>query len=230
MIDGIDGSGKSTIITTWKEQLESMGKRVFSIKDFWSEHGVHPTPADADDYDVVLSAEPTNVWTGAAIRQEMIQQGNSYTGAATAAAYALDRLILYTRFLVPVRNAGKIIIQDRGVSTSLCYQSIQGGLSLESLASIEGNAFALEHAPDMLVLTHILPDQALTRIGVRHDKQDNAIFEQKSFLDRAHAQFHSTEYQDYFVQKGTQIHTLDTDAPLEDMTKRAQALLQILLS
>jgi dTMP kinase len=221
MLDGIDGSGKSTIIQIWSEYLQEQGKKVFSLKEFWETHGTHPTPADAMDYDVMISAEPTTVWIGAAIRQEMIQHGSQYSALATADAYALDRLILYSRFLLPMRAAGKLIIQDRGVSTSLCYQSLQGDINIETLAAIEGNAFALSHAPDALVLTQIDPNIAMSRIGVRHQKKDNAIFEQQEFLTQAQERFHSTEYQSFFVKHDCSISTIHTDIAYSDMKSMA---------
>jgi thymidylate kinase len=229
MLDGIDGSGKSTIISVWATYLEALGKRVFYLKEYWELYGAHPTPADAMEYDVIISAEPTSVWIGAAIRQEMIQQGNSYSAIATAHAYALDRLILYTRFLLPLRAAGKLIIQDRGVSTSLCYQSLQGDIPLSTLAAIEGNAFALDHAPDALVLTHIDPTVALSRIDTRYEKQDNAIFEQQNFLIRAHEQFHSEAYQSYFTTRGTDIHIMPTDISFTAMGQAAEKILTTII-
>jgi dTMP kinase len=230
MIDGIDGSGKSTIVRAWQEYLEGQGKRVFSIRDFWATHGTHPTPRDAMEYDIILSAEPTYVWIGSAIRQEMIQHGSSYSAHAVAQAYALDRLVLYKRFLLPMRDAGKIIIQDRGVSTSLCYQPIQGDITREAVAQIEGNAFALAHAPDVLFLTHIAPSDALVRLNTRTEKQDNALFEQQAFLDAAHASFHSEPYQELFRVHGSHVVIIDTHTNETQMKQRAITALQAHLS
>lgn len=225
MLDGIDGSGKSTIIDAWKEDLKTQGKSVFELKAYWRDHGNHPPLELLMDYDVIISAEPTYVGIGQAIRTEMITQGAAYSATATASAYALDRLILYTKLLVPLRAAGKLIIQDRGVSTSLCYQPIQGDISMATVAALEGNAFCLSHAPDVLILAHIPPTKAIERLGTRTDKQDNAQFEQLSFLTRAHETFHSDAYQALFTAHGTTVRTIDTSVGPSAMKEEAIRLL-----
>ncbi len=68
MIDGIDGSGKSTIMNMWQEILEAQGKKLFLLKDFWQENGRHPRADEIpDDTYAIISAEPTYVWTGSSI-------------------------------------------------------------------------------------------------------------------------------------------------------------------
>lgn len=231
IIDGIDGCGKSTILDFWVEHLKNQGKKIFVLKDYWKEHQKHPMPEELSDYDVIVSAEPTYVWTGAAIRGELIRNGTDYSVRAIADAYALDRMVLYKRVLIPLREQGKIILQDRGVSTSLCYQSVQaGGLPQNEIAQIEGNAYALEHAPDHLVLTHMPIDEALKRVGGRTGKNDDALFEKADFLTKAQNCFLSKEYQDHFTSRGAKIYLLNSAFPLDIMKPQSQKLLLELLS
>ncbi len=226
MIDGIDGSGKSTIMNAWTEQLISEGKSVFNIKDYWNKHHSHPQAEELQTYDVIISAEPTTVWVGAAIRQEIIANDTNYSALATAAAYSLDRHILYTRLLIPLLQAGKIVIQDRGVSTSLCYQPIQDSdLSVERVASLEGNALALDHRPDHLIIADVDVEKALDRLGGRHEKKDDAQFEKKEFLEKAKQSFLSETFQKNFLSRGTQVHTLNTDENIDIMKTKAIELL-----
>lgn len=222
IIDGIDGSGKSTILETWAADLAAAGKKIFSLKSYWRERHTHPTADELMDYDVILSAEPTSVWIGSAIREEMIRRGTTYTGRDIAEAYALDRLVLYQRLIVPLRQAGKIILQDRGVSTSLCYQPLQDDrLSGDLVASIPGNAFALAHAPEYLVIADTPADMAMQRLGRRQDKQDTAIFEQADFLTQARDRFLSPEYQKYFTDRGTTVRVLNSHTSLDIMKQNA---------
>lgn len=231
IIDGIDGSGKSTILDFWVEHLKGQGKKIFVLKEYWKEYHKHPLPEELLEYDVIVSAEPTYVWTGAAIREELIRNGADYSPRAMAEAYALDRLVLYKRLLLPLKKRGKIIIQDRGVSTSLCYQSVQEqGLLQTEIASIEGNAFALLHAPDELVLVHVSIEEALCRIANRYDKKDDAVFEKENFLKKAQDCFLSEKYQEYFKQRGTKIHLLNSGFSLDIMKAKSEELLQTLLS
>lgn len=207
MVDGIDGSGKSTLMRLWQDYLQEAGKRIFVLKDFWTAHGRHPEPHEIpEDTYALFSAEPTYVWTGAAIRQEMAQKNNrSYTPRAIAEAFALDRLVLYTRVLLPARARGIHVIQDRGVSTSLCYQSVHGEVSMEEIAALEGNAFALTHAPNVLLLMDVEPEVCMARLGARTDKDDNAIFEQLALQEKIDACMRSAEFTAYFTAHGTQV-------------------------
>ncbi len=231
VLDGIDGSGKSSIIKTWADHLSSQGKKVFSLKTYWTEHHTHPTVEEVASYDVILSAEPTTVWAGAAIRQEMIQSGSTYSATAIADAYALDRLTLYKRLILPLLDQGKIILQDRSVSTSLCYQPLQDtSLSMAQVAEREGNKFALSHAPRHLILVDVSPETALNRLGGRHEKKDNALFEQESFLTQARERFLDPAYQAYFTNEGTNIHTLNAEADFAIIQTQAIQLLDRLLS
>lgn len=231
IIDGIDGCGKSTILDFWVEHLKNQGKKIFVLKEYWKENHKHPLPEELSEFDVIVSAEPTYVWSGAAIRGELIRNGTDYTARVIAESYALDRMVLYKRLLVPLREKGKIILQDRGVSTSLCYQSVQGGgLSQNEIALIEGNAYALAHAPDHLVLTHMPIEDALKRVGGRTEKNDDAFFEKSDFLTQAQNCFLSEEYQDYFVSRGTHIHLLNSAFSLDIMKSKSQELLQNILS
>ncbi|MEK7644138.1 MAG: hypothetical protein AAB390_02440 [Patescibacteria group bacterium] len=231
IIDGIDGSGKSTIINNWTTYLRSQNKKIFILKDYWREFHTHPTFAEIEKYDVVISAEPTNVWTGLAIREELIKNGNDYPAETIAEAYALDRFMLYRRLIIPYLNLGKIVIQDRGVSTSLCYQPIQSqNLSMDDVAVIEGNALALKHAPDHLVIADVPAEIALARLDERTDKQDTAIFEKLDFLQKARTKFTDENYLSYFKKQGTKIHILDTNEKVDIMESIAVRLLEEMLS
>ncbi len=222
IIDGIDGSGKSTIIQAWSEQLQNQGKEIVSLKDYWNTNNEHPTLAEVEHADVIISAEPTTVWVGAGIRKEIISNSTDYSALSTANAYSLDRLMLYKRLLIPLLEKGKTIIQDRGVTTSLCYQPIQdSSLSRSIIKELEGNRLALEHSPDHLVIADLSPEVAMQRLGSRHDKNDNAQFEQKSFLEEARKTFLEEEYQNIFTERGTKIHTLNTGASIDIMKQEA---------
>lgn len=231
MIDGIDGSGKSTIIEGWVNYLVSQNKKVAYLKDDWKNNGYISEASVYNEYDVIISAEPTTVWVGSAIRQEIIAHNTVYSSLATANAYALDRLILYKRLLVPLLEQGKIIIQDRGVSTSLCYQPIQDqDITIESVIELEGNQLALQHRPDHLIIANIPATSALDRLGGRHEKQDNAQFEKQDFLEKAQQTFLNNKFQEIFSSKGTTMHILNTDVPADIMKQNANALLKSILN
>lgn len=231
MIDGIDGAGKSTIIQYWKNECNKKGLSVFNLRDYCTTNHTLPLPDELASFDVILSAEPTTAWIGNAIRQEMIKTGTHYSATSIANAYALDRLILYNRLILPLLAQNKIILQDRGVSTSLCYQSLQTDtFTMDHIAAIEGNAFALTHAPQYLVIADIEPHIAISRLHDRTQKQDNVIFEQEAFLTKARNRFISPEFQAYFTQNGSQIRILNSGTDHDTLQQNAVALLDTLLA
>ncbi len=230
MVDGIEGSGKSTILEAWKQYLAGEGNALFDLKDYWKENGRHPDFAELKSYDFILTSEPSYVGVGKVIREELIKKGTSYPGRAIAEAYALDRLIIYTKIIVPALREGKCIIQDRGVSTSLCYQPLTDpSVTPAWLSSLSGNALALEHRPDHLILLKIDPERAMKRLAERYEKQDDAIFEKLDFMKKTAEVFASPEYQKFFTIHGTQVHYLPSNEELAIMKEKSIALLKNLL-
>ncbi len=231
MVDGIDGSGKSTIVETWKEYLVSEGNPVFDLKKYWKEKSLAPTLDELRGYDFIISGEPTYVGVGAAIRQELIRAGTNYSGRSIAEAYALDRLILYHTLLIPLLKEGKCVIQDRGVSTSFAYQPVADpNITAEFLATLEGNQLALQFRPDYLVLLQASATVAMARLAQRADKQDNVIFEQLAFEERLAERFATSSYRAVFTARGTVIKELPGDAELAILKAQALQLLKNLLN
>src|SRR3989344_3216864 len=231
MIDGIDGSGKSTIVQAWKDYLTAQGNAVFDLKHYWQTTGKYPELAEMKSYDFVFSCEPTYVGVGKVIREELVQKGKNYPHRAIVEAFSLDRLVLYNKITIPLLANGKIVIQDRGVSTSLAYQSLQNEeFAFSKIAEFPGNKLALDHRPDHLIIAKISAENAATRIGARFDKNDNAIFEKLEFLKKATRIFYSDEYQKIFTEKGAKIHYLNAEAKIDIMKQEAIDLLKKLIN
>lgn len=230
MVDGIDGSGKSTLVSTWKKYLSDQGNAIFDLKDFLQEKNCFPDTAEFKSYDFIFSAEPTYTGIGKVIREELINKNNNYSALAIAQAYALDRLILYKKNLIPLMEDKKIIIQDRGISSSLAYQTSQNGaLSFETLLEMPGNKLALEYRPDHLIIVKTSAEVAMDRLTNRSDKQDNSIFEKQDFLKKLATQFESEQYQNIFKQHGTEIHYLSGEQKIDIMEQQAIDLLKTIL-
>lgn len=223
IIDGPDGVGKSVFVDAMREALANRGKRVLDLRDYWREHGTHPDGAQLD-CDVLLSAEPTGVLAGKLIREELIRTGTSYSASAIAQAYALDRHVLYERTILPALAKGILVIQDRSVSTSLVYQPLDAkrkgeSLTVEDVRAIPGNAFALKHAPDLLVIPTAPVDVLMARLEGR-EKQDHATFEQRAFLTDVVEAFSA----DWFTQLYAQTRIIYPDANQSLAHSRAEAV------
>jgi len=212
IIDGIDGSGKTTIVQGLAEYLRRKNKKVFDLKEYWKHSHSLPEPEKLYKYDIIISAEPTFSLVGGAIRNELIRENKrNYSALTTATAFSLDRLILYKRIIIPLLKKGKTIIQDRGLTTSLVYQPVQAEpLSLKKILSLEGNKLALRYRPDLLVITDTKPEVCIRRLSRRAEKKDHAIFEELSFQGKAYKRFKSRWFKELFRRKGSRLVHLDT--------------------
>lgn len=221
VFDGIDGSGKTTVIKAAVNFLKRR-RKVFDLVAWSKKNHALPEAAILKPYEVILSAEPTHTWVGAAIRNEIIRAGGKYTGKDAATAFALDRKILYTRCVVPALSMGKLVLQDRSVSSSIAYQPIQKSPApLEFILSLTGNKLALKYPPNTIIIASCPPEIALARLHGRKNKKDNVIFEQLVFMKKLSARFHAAWYKKFWKARGTRVVYLDTSQPKNEVSRQA---------
>ncbi len=231
MIDGLDGSGKSTNVNAIKEYLSASGNEIFDLRKYWMENNRHPDIGELKSYNYIFSCEPTYGPMGKIIREELINKNKNYPPSAIAHAYSLDRLILYNNLIIPLLEQNKCIIQDRGVSTSLAYQPAHSKtLTINDVASLPGNSLALKYRPDHLILADINPKIAIERIGGRTEKQDEAVFEKIELLEKIYYVFNSAEYKKTFESRGTIIHRLSSEQKIDIMKQEAVNLFKKLIN
>jgi len=221
IVDGIDGSGKGTIVDAYATWATQAGLRVFDVRAFAKEHQRLPEPAEWKGSDVLVSAEPTHCGIGRVIREEIVKDnGRHYTGRAAAEAFALDRLVLHVQVILPALESGVLVIQERGVSASIAYQPLQGLITLPQLLKLEGNAFALKYRPDLLLIPVCPIAVALKRLGNR-TKKDHAIFEKRAFLKKLDVRYRSPWFAKIFQKQGSVVGFLDTNDTLKETQKEA---------
>lgn len=227
MVDGILGSGKSTILRAVQSWAEEKQHRVFRLHD-WKE--MEPPRFDQiADYDIYFTYEPTRTWVGRAIRYELSRDDLPYGSDSLAHAFALDREIMYRRFVIPALEAGKIIIQDRGVCSSLtCQPAMEQGVTREIVRDLPGNRLAIEHAPDALILTKLSAEEAHRRILARDD-ESKGVFGHLPFLKKLEQHLQDPWLRDLFESHGTTLYELDTSGTEEESTQRAQTLINEIL-
>lgn len=228
IIDGLDGSGKGTIVAAFGKWFQRKGKKVLDLREYWKGHHELPEPQDLDKYDVVLSAEPTFSLVGRAIRNEMVHRNKRYYSAwTTAQAFALDRQILYQRIIIPALNKGLYVFQERGVTTSIIFQPVQAeSLSLKKMLDLDGNKLALKYTPDLLIILLVKPQIAFQRLKNRKGKKDNAIFEKLNFQKRIIKRFQSDWFRKIFEKKGSKVVYLDTSGTISEGLEGALAILK----
>ncbi len=213
MVDGLDGSGKGTIVDALQKWAEMKGMKVLDLRSYCRENGTFPEPEEALQYDAIVSAEPTFCLVGKAIRDELVRATDrKYSAMSLALAFALDREILYKRVLIPAIKAGKYVFQERGISSSLVYQPVQEHIQLSELIRLAGNKTALQFAPGLFIVATVKPETVIKRLGSRQ-KKDYSIFDNLEFQRNIDSRFRSDWLRQLFEQHGSKVTYLDTDEP-----------------
>lgn len=217
VVDGLDGSGKGTIVSALRKWATNKGLRIFDLREYWTVNHSLPEKEDFQDFDVIISAEPTFSLVGSAIRDELIRENKrNYSAFTTAQAYAIDRNILYKRVILPALELGKIIFQERSVTTSIVFQPVQAEhLPLAMVLELEGNSLALKHRPDLLIILDVKPETSMERLAKR-DKKDKAIFEKLDFQKKVDERFKSEWFKEIFENQGSKVVYLDANGTVEE--------------
>lgn len=139
VIEGIDGTGKSTQAKRLGEWFRSQGR------------------------DVVLSYEPTHGQWGKQLRDSMTQ--GRLCADKELELFIKDRKQHIATLIEPALDAGKVVILDRYYFSTMAYQGARG---FDPQTIRERNeAFAPQ--PDLLLILDLDVDTAHQRIGVRGD-------------------------------------------------------------
>jgi dTMP kinase len=128
-LEGGEGAGKSTQVRALAEALKQRG------------------------IDVLMTREPGGSDGAEKIRELLLGKDEQWDAQAEALLFAAARADHVAKTILPALEAGRWVLSDRFVDSSLAYQGGAGGLGIETVRAI--NAFAIgEHFPDRtLVLT-----------------------------------------------------------------------------
>ena len=137
MIEGIDGTGKSTQARLLAEELRGRGHRV------------------------ILSREPTDGAFGRRLRDSATS--GRLSAEEELQLFLQDRREHVETLIEPALRGGEIVILDRYYFSSMAYQGIRGFDPQEIRRANEDFA----PRPDLLLLLDLSLDLALSRIGVR---------------------------------------------------------------
>jgi dTMP kinase len=155
-IEGIDGSGKTTLAKTLHASLQEQG------------------------LDTVLTKEPGDSELGKEIRSLVCTQNVPICAKAQYLLFAADRAQHFTELIIPALRKKNIIICDRLSDSSLAYQSYGNGVEVDMIRHI--NAWSMEHlVPDLTIFVRIPVEIALERCGTRGSL---SVYEKKDFLQR----------------------------------------------
>ena len=141
-VEGLDGAGKTTLASGLARVLGALGQ------------------------EVELLREPGGVAVSERIRALVKDPALTVGARAEALLYAAARAQLVEERLAPALDAGRWVLLDRFVDSSLAYQGAGRGLGVEAVREL--NAFGTGGlTPDRTLLLRIDPAAGLARAGDR---------------------------------------------------------------
>jgi thymidylate kinase len=235
LIDGLDGIGKGCAIRGITNYCK--GKNIFNV-DVWEKRGLFPEIDDFAEHSMLVCSEPTYAGVGREIREELTCRASerSYSARSVAQAFALDRLVFFRRVIIPALTHEKIVVQSRSLPSSLVYQPRQAleqeeeELTYEELFSLEGNALALQYAPDVLIIPTINDVDALVLRLQEREKKDDSIFENIAFQTAIKPAYESDELRELYEALGTRVVYVDAGISEESTASQTVAVVRELLS
>lgn len=159
-IEGLDGSGKSTIVTRLAAALEARG------------------------CNVLVTREPGGTRVGDRIRHLLLEEPGCTVAVKTEALlFAASRAQLVAEVIRPALASGTCVIADRFTDSTLAYQG--GGRGLDQHALRELQRFATDGLqPDLKILLDIAPERALRRRHQDPGAVNRLDSEERTFYDR----------------------------------------------
>jgi dTMP kinase len=196
VLEGSDGSGKSTI-------AERIGK-------YYSEKG----------RDIEFTREPGGTSISEKIREMILDRDNTEMDYRTEALlYAASRAQLVSEKIIPWLKAGKVVISERYVYSSLVYQGLGRGLGIGEIKKI--NDFATAGIkPDLVILLDVEPEKALKR---------KLCIDGGDRLENEDISFHRSVYEGYkkLSSHFPEIITIDAERSIEEIFEEIKGLLTI---
>ncbi len=183
--EGIEGSGKSTQTGLLASHLREEG------------------------FDIVVTREPGGTRIGEEIRNiTHDRESVDLTAAAEAYLMAASRAQHVREIIKPALSAGKIVICDRYIDSSLAYQGYGRQLGEKMIENL--NELALESClPDLTILLDVSLEAGFARRN-HTQKIDRLDLQQKDFYQRVSEGYHklAEKYKNRFL-------VIDSSQPIE---------------
>ena len=139
VMEGPDGSGKTTQINLLKEYLEEAG------------------------YECLITREPGGTVIGEEIRQLILNPEHKEMSPVTEMPlYAASRAQLVHEVIGPALEEGKIVISDRFVDSSIVYQGIARKLGISTVSAVNAPGIGI-YRPDGIFFIDLSEAEGLRR-------------------------------------------------------------------
>ena len=196
-LEGGEGAGKTTIANAVIEKLSTLG------------------------IETVYTREPGGIKIAEKIREVILDPDHTEMDCRTEALlYAAARRQHLVEKVKPAMEAGRIVLCDRFVDSSIVYQGYARGIGMDEVREI--NQFAIEgFMPDLTIFFDIKPELGLARIAANEAREVNR-------LDLEGLAFHELVYEGYKLQVNKnpeRIVSVDATKGVEELTDEVCALI-----
>jgi dTMP kinase len=211
-VEGIDGSGKSSIVNFLATELSDKGFYVKKTKE-----------PGATKLGVILREIVTEgidtFCTDNLAEQNQIPGHESIDSKAEFFLFIADRAQNLSCLIRPSLAEGSIVISDRGSDSSLAYQGYGKGLDLDMISRIN-NWILGETKPDLVVYLKLDYEIAMERIVSRGEKITSFEKKGQEFFGRVIKGF--DEIFNFRAQQNpNSVAVIDASKSIEDVKKEA---------
>ena len=136
--EGIDGSGKTSLIENLSTILDSLNKKHIIVR------------------------EPGGTSVGEGIRELLLSHDYQVNPLAEALLMSASRAQLIQETVIPTINKGQVVVTDRSAYSSVAYQGVGRGLGYQEIYQL--NDLAIDGFwPEKVILLDIDPKISLSR-------------------------------------------------------------------
>ena len=201
VLEGVEGSGKSTQLRLLAEELRRDGR------------------------DVVVTREPGGSPVAERIRTVLLDPDHADMDARTEALlYAAARADHVRRVIGPALRAAKTVLCDRFVDSSVAYQGVARGLGPDAVYEVNRWA-TMGVDPDVVVLLDLDVDEGLRRVAARSGPDDRIESEDAGFHRRV-----GEGYRSLARLRGPRFVVVDASGDEEQVARRVREVLEPWLS
>ena len=196
-LEGPEGAGKTSVLEALIPVLENRGVEVLTTR------------------------EPGGVLIGEKIREVILDPSHTEMDPKTELLlYIASRRQHLVEKVLPALAAGKLVIMDRFIDSSVAYQGFGRGLDIDAIDWL--NEFATDGLkPDLTLYFDIEVEEGLARIAANSDREVNRLDMEGLDLHRKVRQ----GYLSLIEREGNRIEKIDASLPLDQVIENTQQLL-----
>jgi len=188
--EGGEGAGKTTVLQRVEKKLIAQG------------------------FDILVTREPGGIPIAEQIRNIILDTKNVEMDNRTEALlYAAARRQHFIDKVIPALRAGKIVLCDRFIDSSLAYQGYARNIGIDEVFHI--NRFAIDtYMPTLTLYFQCRPEVGLKRIQLNNREQNR--------LDLETISFHQKVYEGYEIllrRFPERIKKIDAERTIDEVTE-----------